>query len=91
MPVSTDVDLTEHHKKIFSSWQPYYASMPKVDNQGNLYFIMPMTFTWAIVCNADHNGYSHRFCYENLTECLDAYDRWTPSLETEPPNFIARK
>lgn len=91
MPIFDHLDFYEHHRKTLDAWEPYRILLPKVDKEGNLYFIMPFMFTWAIICGVEHTGYRHRFCYETLRDCISAYDDWEPSLHTEPENFIVRK
>lgn len=61
------------------------------DEEGNIYGLYPFMFTWAIMCDLNLDGYGHRFCYKTLHECLEAYLKWDPSMETEPEGYVARK
>lgn len=86
------VGLTRDQIQTLDNWASCAGIlMPKVDNEGNVYFIMPMIYTWAIVAKADPMGYSHRFCYHTLRDCMSAYDKWEVSTKTEPTGYIKRK
>lgn len=85
------IGFTERQEKILEHWECCHILEPKTDDKGNLYFMMPMAFTWAIVCGVEYSGYHHRFCYKTLQDCIAAYEEWTPDMETEPPKYIVRK
>ena len=84
-------DLTPEQIKLLDHWKETNPILPRFDNDGNAYFLMPMVFTWAIVCGVDDLGYSHRFCYRSLREAISAYDDWQVDMLTEPKNYIKRK
>lgn len=51
--------------------------------------IYPFIFTWAIVVGLDETGYSHRYCYNTLSEALGAYNDWDG--DGDLAGFIKRK
>lgn len=36
----------------------------------------PMAYTFGLFVGVEEHGYSHRYCYQHLTEVLDALEQW---------------
>ena len=83
--------LTQKQIAVLDNWAEANPILPRVDRNGVLYFLMPMVYTWAIVCKVDQWSYHHRFCYRSLREAISAYDDWDVSMKTEPKNYVKRK
>lgn len=43
---------------------------------GTLCGVQRFAFTWGLAVGLDAEGYSHRYCYADLRDALEALDTW---------------
>lgn len=57
---------------------------------GRIFVLQRLAFTTGILVNVNEWGYSHRYCYPNHADALEAFATWDGKGDA-PGNWIKRK
>lgn len=76
---------------IVGAWREARASHWKVVDGDKVVAVMPMVYTWSLVCDLSEDAYEYRYCYEHRADAIEAFMEFETLAEHPNGPWIKRK